>query len=305
MLAIAAMTEIANHAGNEPWPSLEVASKWFDRASIVLALSLLVGFAATATIVWLGIVKEHHWDGLRDRSNEKVAALELETANAKAALGIAQADIAKANEKVAEANERTEKLRAENLELEAAVAPRILELWAPSQALKKYAGMRVVISFAPEFDSQRLASHLFEMFKMAEWSPEFLFTDRGVGEAVTVEWQGGIKLGSDNHPETFEWNLRGEEAAKALEGELKKQNIETKTFRFPPPREGFPERRPGVPPEAVSVKVGVKSNQYFLEKKFPEMKAMRERVQQQIDEANRRADEMIEARRRQLVDPNK
>src|SRR5258705_13497354 len=75
MLISAAITEMANHAGNEPWPSLEAASRWFDRASIVL--SLLAGFAATVVIVWLGIAKEHHWDLLRDSSNEKVATLEL------------------------------------------------------------------------------------------------------------------------------------------------------------------------------------------------------------------------------------
>src|SRR5260370_22218949 len=70
MLIIAAIIEMANHAGNEPRPSLEVASKWFDRASIALALSLLVGFASTVVIIWLGIVKEHHWDLARERANE-------------------------------------------------------------------------------------------------------------------------------------------------------------------------------------------------------------------------------------------
>ena len=104
MLISIAITEMANHAGNEPWPPLEAASWWFDKASIVLALSLLAGFGATVVIVWLGIVKEHHWDLLRDASNEKVAALELKTAEANASLGIAQADIAKAHARIAEAS---------------------------------------------------------------------------------------------------------------------------------------------------------------------------------------------------------
>jgi hypothetical protein len=80
MLVIAAMTEIANHAGNEPWPPLESASKWFDRASIALAISLLLGFASTVVIIWLGIVKEHHWELARERANEKIAAVNEETA---------------------------------------------------------------------------------------------------------------------------------------------------------------------------------------------------------------------------------
>ena len=65
MIVIAAMTEIANHPVKEPWPSLEEASYWFDKASVVLTLSLLAGFVATVVIIWLGIVKEHHWDLLR------------------------------------------------------------------------------------------------------------------------------------------------------------------------------------------------------------------------------------------------
>lgn len=135
------MTEIANHAGKEPWPSLEVASAWFDRASMVLALSLLLGFASTVVIVWLGIVKEHHWDLLRDSSNEKVAALDLKAAEANegaaranarvaelsataeqlrkdaavanASLATAQADIATANAEAARAHERAAGLEKE------------------------------------------------------------------------------------------------------------------------------------------------------------------------------------------------
>ena len=78
------MAEIANHAGNEPWPALDWASWIFDRASWVLVVGLAFGLAATVVMVWMGIVKEHHWDLLRTSSNEKVATLELETAKANA-----------------------------------------------------------------------------------------------------------------------------------------------------------------------------------------------------------------------------
>lgn len=71
MVIMAIMAEIANHAGNEPWPSLDWASWIFDRASFVLIGSLIVGAAATVAMVWMGIVKEHHWDLLRNlRRNE-------------------------------------------------------------------------------------------------------------------------------------------------------------------------------------------------------------------------------------------
>jgi hypothetical protein len=102
------MAEIGNQVGNEPWPSLETASWLFDRASFVLIGSLVFGAVATVVIVWTGIVKEHHWDLLREAAGEKIAELTLETSRA-------NADAAKANENAANARERTAEL---NLALE-------------------------------------------------------------------------------------------------------------------------------------------------------------------------------------------
>lgn len=76
----ALMADNAHDISNEPWPSLETASWLFDRASFVLVGSLLFGLAATVAIVWMGIVKEHHWDLARERANEKIAAVNEETA---------------------------------------------------------------------------------------------------------------------------------------------------------------------------------------------------------------------------------
>ncbi len=144
MMTIAAMTEIAYHAGNSPWPPLDTASKWFDRASFVLAFTLLVGFSATVVIIWMGIVKEHHWDLLREQSVEKVAALELETA--------------KANESAAKANERT------------ALAEIRLE-----ETRKGVAKKRVLVSHAPDDpESFFLAMSIMGALKAAEWDHGYL-----------------------------------------------------------------------------------------------------------------------------------
>lgn len=110
-MMIAAMAEIANQAGKEVWPSLADASHWFDRASDVLWVSLLFGFAATVAIVWLGNVKEHHWDLLREQASERIAALGLETARANAELEKAKAEIAIAQKETAIARLATESLR--------------------------------------------------------------------------------------------------------------------------------------------------------------------------------------------------
>ena len=108
------MAEMANHA-KEPWLSLENASWLFDRAGFVLIASLVVGVVSTVLIVFTGIEKEHHWDLLRDASNERVAALGLSTAEANEAA-------AKANERVAELSTQAEQLRKDAAEANAKLA---------------------------------------------------------------------------------------------------------------------------------------------------------------------------------------
>jgi hypothetical protein len=206
----------------------------------------------------------------------------------------ADARIKAADVRIADANERTENLRKENLLLEEAVAPRILEQSAPAQALKRFAGMQVLISAVPDFESQRFAGYVFEVLKMAEWAPQWLPADPDIMDGILVEWQGGIFNDPDDPTKVdFQWNARGEEAALALSEEFKKQNIEARTFRFPPPRRGFPERRPGIPPEAITVKIGVKPAEYFLEKRFPQIKAMKEEMDRIRADAQRRAQERL------------
>lgn len=128
----------AAHQGNEPWLSLEWASWIFDRASFVLFGSLIFGAVATAAIVWMGIVKEEHWDILREtarveteraqgaaanataaagKAHERAAALEADAEKARAELGKANADIDNAQEAIANAQRQTA-----ILEKEAAVA---------------------------------------------------------------------------------------------------------------------------------------------------------------------------------------
>lgn len=46
----------------------------------MLIASLAVGLIATVLVVWMGIVKEHHWDMLREEARTKIAQVESETA---------------------------------------------------------------------------------------------------------------------------------------------------------------------------------------------------------------------------------
>jgi hypothetical protein len=106
-------TDVENtKARNGPPMSLEAASRLFDWSSIALAIGACIVFVATAVIVWLGIVKEHHWDALRERANEKIASVELEAAKS-------NAEAAKAHERIAELSIQAEELKNSTAEANA------------------------------------------------------------------------------------------------------------------------------------------------------------------------------------------
>ena len=198
MLVIATMTEIANHAGNDPWPSLEAASKWFDRASIVLAISLLFGAVATVSIVWLGIVKEHHWDLLRERASEQIASVGLDAAksNAEAAkaheriaelsvqgeglkkdaaeanakLGATQADVARANAQIAEAQARTKEAELKLAEVQRQLEPRRLDGETFMSMLRDAPKAKIDLLYvAEDHDSYQLSLQIFWWLMHAGW----------------------------------------------------------------------------------------------------------------------------------------
>lgn len=138
-----------------PWPSLDVASRAADTANILFICSLVVGVVSTVAIVWMANVKEAHWDLLRKESGEKVAVLELETANAKT--------------EAVKATEATEILRAKNLDLEATISPRILEQNLTAQALKLFAGMSFFVASPTDFEPKRTAGQIRFMLVQAGW----------------------------------------------------------------------------------------------------------------------------------------
>lgn len=66
-----------------PSVSLELATRISDGANVVFLMSLIVGLFSTMLIIVMANVKESHWDRERRESNERVAELEKETAEAK------------------------------------------------------------------------------------------------------------------------------------------------------------------------------------------------------------------------------
>jgi hypothetical protein len=192
MIVIAAMAEIGNHGENGIWPTLEWATWLFDRASFGLIIGTVIVLASTVMIVWMGVVKEHHWDVLREqaaaeianthaeasraneaagKAHERAAALEAEAAKAKAELGKTTASAAEANARAAEA---TQKAAEAELALERLKAPRILipqQQGELVQLMKQFTGTSVRVWTTPgTSDTAPLANLLAEILGKANLS---------------------------------------------------------------------------------------------------------------------------------------
>ncbi len=94
-------------------PSLETAVFWFDVAGVLLVVTLAVGVLCTLAIVFLGIVKEGHWDEAREAAKVRIAELASEGERARAEVERAHADIATANSAIAEAHKQTAALEVQ------------------------------------------------------------------------------------------------------------------------------------------------------------------------------------------------
>jgi hypothetical protein len=73
-----AIAESGTQGARGMWPPLETASRIYDIANIFLILGAAVGIASTCVIVWMGNVKESHWDEARDHARERIVQLETQ-----------------------------------------------------------------------------------------------------------------------------------------------------------------------------------------------------------------------------------
>jgi len=217
------MIEIGNQGEKEIWPSLDWATWWFDRASIGLIIGTLIVLISTALIVWMGVIKEHHWDALRDRTaieiastqgeaaraneaagkaHERAAVLEADAATARHELATLQKDaesaraaIAEANARAAEANQKAEEERLARVKIEARIAPRGLSQKQQnelSEKLKAFKNQRGTITTSPVTpESEWFMRVLTAPLREAEWDIEMI---PGTN-AVTVLQPTGVVIG--------------------------------------------------------------------------------------------------------------
>jgi hypothetical protein len=250
---------------------------WGWRASVLGAVITMCGVG----FLWLGT-------RVRDINFERSMA----TLNSEA--GAARERAGQFEERAAGLEKNAEELRRQNLELESAVAPRLLQQLPAGEPLRQFAGMQVFISAVPEFEARRFAGYMFVMLQMVDWKPQWLQLDANIMDGVEIEFEGGLRY-DPNFPGDLmkaetNTNQLQENAAHALLDVLKKQEIEAKVQRLPFSRTDRP-RRPGVPPDAISIRVGAKPIQYFMDQRFPGHKERREEIEKIIEGAKARANE--------------
>jgi cell division protein FtsB len=142
------------------WDSLEAVTRFHRWAEIigivVLALLVIAELASYRYGQRKDDLTTQQQETTDKRHDEEMARLHLETAAT--------------NERAANLEHENELIRQNNLELEKALEPRLLEQLYSAEALKPFAEIQVFIVSVPDFEARRLASQMAVMFQMAGWT---------------------------------------------------------------------------------------------------------------------------------------
>jgi hypothetical protein len=182
-----------------PEPSYLTATRITDLASWFLIGSMLVGVLSAYAIVQMGNIKEYHLDRERELSRERIAQLELRTA---------------------EANQKAEQERQARIKIEQRMVDR--DLSPPQQRtiankLRQFssAGQKVeIFGIAEVSDVEKIGNSLASALILAGWKLHGL-----KGSAVSRRVFSGIVVESDPD-ETFQ------SAARALVSALKDEELD-------------------------------------------------------------------------------
>jgi hypothetical protein len=82
---------------------------------------------------------------------------------------VAELEAGRANESAAKLEKESEVLRGQNLELEKAISPRVLEEQTTAQALSSFPGVQFVVISPSDFEPKRTAGQIRFMLDQAKW----------------------------------------------------------------------------------------------------------------------------------------
>jgi hypothetical protein len=186
----------------------------------------------------------------------------------------ARTEAAKANEHAAGLEKEAGQLRRDNLELEKALRPRLLEQLHSADALKPFAGLQVFIVAVPDFEARRLTGQMAVMFQMAGWTPKIVPPANAddIRDGVEVQYititLPDISVGDMDAHRAH--NDRWQAAAHAIVEQLDKNGIGARSS-FIPSRwaSRIWDQRFSI--DAIAVRVGLKPITYFSSKRLQEL----------------------------------
>jgi hypothetical protein len=243
---------------------------WAVFAGLVIEVALAAAYRGHATLIenWapvfadmlvaLGVYGEIHFAGrvskaeekLRRKSEEKVA-----TANERASAADEKA--ATATENATRAMLETEKLRADNLAMEAALAPRLLQPHPLGLRLFHHASISAIIQVVPDLEARRIAQMIASMLRdVACWNKVEMQTIPDTIDGIEIRWT--------SEAPTQASNIR--DAVESLGGILFESQIEARPLVA---SRWFNDGSP-VPTDTIWIVVGMRPSTYFIQKRLPE-----------------------------------
>ncbi|MCX7379706.1 MAG: hypothetical protein NTY94_23485 [Alphaproteobacteria bacterium] len=178
--------------------SLEAASWWSDLASWVVIAAAIVTAVGTWMVTGTASVKETHWEQERQASRERVAQLETEAARLSAEANASREAIAAADLKAAQAAERAAQLTAENLKMQAVIAPRtVAPFQIPQNAtiLQFNSATIKVSSFGGDAGSAILATQFIKILQ----EMNFIIQDDRMSQAPFGVVSFGVHVSGHNN----------------------------------------------------------------------------------------------------------
>jgi len=166
------------------WPSYEAASSIFDLENWFLIGALALGVISTGLVIWMGNVKEGY--------------LRKDVSSAGERASIADAQAATAGRDAAKANEAAAALQAQNIALEAQIAPRRLKSEDVERlvlVLRRHPGEIIaIVSYALDAEAAALGEQLIRILR----SENFPFDDRRMSLSALGNISMGLRITGAN-----------------------------------------------------------------------------------------------------------
>ncbi len=200
------------------------------------------------------------------RANVRASELELQAQNqARENLAI-RSGVASLEKEAADAKRRQAEAERTVLEMQTALAPRLIDTATASENLKRFAGTKVIVECMKDFEANETAGQIMIALSFADW--EIVGLNLEVNRMDGSRFFDGVEIKTAAGTPT-----EGDKAliaAEALRAELKANKIETV---------GRPINEAALPPNTVLVRVGLKPFTNLRIKKWNEI--MRRRNQQE------------------------